>query len=184
MPLDTWEWVFGVNLWGVIHGIRSFVPLLMQQPEAHVVNTASVAGLVAGAVHGAVQREQARGGRALRDAAPRARDDGAAREGVGAVPGLGAARSIAESARNRPDADLHEARRRDAGDGAELLQPLHRQRACRPTSVAAKVLDAIRAEQFWVLPHDDAEEFWVDVRERRARSRSIDRTNPTLRCPL
>ena len=40
--------MLGVNLWGVIHGVRSFVPLLMQQPEAHIVNTASVAGLVAG----------------------------------------------------------------------------------------------------------------------------------------
>ena len=48
MPLSTWEWVLGVNLWGVIHGIRAFVPLLMQQDEAHIVNTASVAGLVAG----------------------------------------------------------------------------------------------------------------------------------------
>src|SRR6478752_489117 len=47
-PLDTWEWVFGANLWGVIHGVRSFVPVMMKQPEAHVVNTASIAGLVAG----------------------------------------------------------------------------------------------------------------------------------------
>src|SRR3954470_11967629 len=53
MPLSTWEWVLGVNLWGVIHGIRAFVPLLMQQDEAHIVNTASVAGLVASPFMGA-----------------------------------------------------------------------------------------------------------------------------------
>src|SRR5580704_11989819 len=47
-PLDMWEWVLGVNMWGVINGVRAFVPILMQQPDAHVVNTASVAGLVAG----------------------------------------------------------------------------------------------------------------------------------------
>src|SRR5581483_3965092 len=47
LPLSTWEWVIGVNLWGVVHGIRAFVPLLLQQEEGHVVNTASVAGLVA-----------------------------------------------------------------------------------------------------------------------------------------
>jgi len=47
-PLSTWEWVLGVNLWGVIHGLRAFVPILMQQPQGYVVNTASVAGLVAG----------------------------------------------------------------------------------------------------------------------------------------
>jgi short-subunit dehydrogenase len=39
--------VFGVNLWGVVHGIRAFVPHLVEQNEGHVVNTASVAGLMA-----------------------------------------------------------------------------------------------------------------------------------------
>jgi NAD(P)-dependent dehydrogenase (short-subunit alcohol dehydrogenase family) len=42
-----WEWVLGVNVWGVIHGIRHFVPrMLAQNSEGHVVNTASVAGLL------------------------------------------------------------------------------------------------------------------------------------------
>ncbi len=44
---EQWEWVLGVNLWGVINGIRSFVPILLEQDEAHIVNTASMAGLVA-----------------------------------------------------------------------------------------------------------------------------------------
>ena len=38
-----WQWVLGVNLWGVIHGIRAFVPsMLAQGTDGHVVNTASV----------------------------------------------------------------------------------------------------------------------------------------------
>lgn len=41
-----WEWTLGVNLWGVIHGVRAFVPQLIAQGEGHVVNTASVAGLI------------------------------------------------------------------------------------------------------------------------------------------
>jgi len=42
-----WEWVLGVNLWGVIHGVRVFTPIMLAQgTEAHIVNTASVAGLV------------------------------------------------------------------------------------------------------------------------------------------
>jgi NAD(P)-dependent dehydrogenase (short-subunit alcohol dehydrogenase family) len=45
IPLAEWEWILGVNLWGVIHGIRSFVPRLVEQGEGHVVNTASIAGL-------------------------------------------------------------------------------------------------------------------------------------------
>ena len=43
-----WEWLLGVNLWGVIHGIRTFVPRMLKQGgPGHVVNTASVAGLLA-----------------------------------------------------------------------------------------------------------------------------------------
>lgn len=43
--LQDWEWVMGINLMGVVHGIRSFVPRMLQQGgEAHVVSTASAAG--------------------------------------------------------------------------------------------------------------------------------------------
>jgi NAD(P)-dependent dehydrogenase (short-subunit alcohol dehydrogenase family) len=41
-----WQWLLGVNLWGVIHGVRAFAPRLIAQDEGHIVNTASVAGLV------------------------------------------------------------------------------------------------------------------------------------------
>jgi len=44
-----WEWVMGVNLWGVIHGVRVFTPIMMKQgEEGHIVNTASMAGLISG----------------------------------------------------------------------------------------------------------------------------------------
>jgi NAD(P)-dependent dehydrogenase (short-subunit alcohol dehydrogenase family) len=46
-PLAAWEWVLGVNLWGVIHGIRTFLPHLVAS-EGHIVNTASIAGLLPG----------------------------------------------------------------------------------------------------------------------------------------
>jgi NAD(P)-dependent dehydrogenase (short-subunit alcohol dehydrogenase family) len=45
IPLDVWEWVLGVNLWGVIHGCRTFLPLLLQQDKAHIVNTSSLPAL-------------------------------------------------------------------------------------------------------------------------------------------
>src|SRR5947209_4283023 len=45
--LADWQWVLGVNLWGVIHGIHFFVPrMLAQDSEGHIVNTASSAGLI------------------------------------------------------------------------------------------------------------------------------------------
>jgi NAD(P)-dependent dehydrogenase (short-subunit alcohol dehydrogenase family) len=45
--LEVWRWVLDVDLWSVIHGIRAFVPTLLEQGEGHVVNTASLAGLAA-----------------------------------------------------------------------------------------------------------------------------------------
>jgi NAD(P)-dependent dehydrogenase (short-subunit alcohol dehydrogenase family) len=47
--LNDWQWLMGVNFWGVLHGIRTFVPVMLAQDEdAHIVNTSSLAGLVAG----------------------------------------------------------------------------------------------------------------------------------------
>lgn len=48
IPLSIWEWMVGVNLFGIVHGIRSFVPHLVAQREGHVVNTASMGGMLAG----------------------------------------------------------------------------------------------------------------------------------------
>src|SRR5215469_10915747 len=51
--LADWEWVLGVNLWGVIHGVRTFVPIMLRQgTEGHIVNTASMGGLVTGPFFG------------------------------------------------------------------------------------------------------------------------------------
>jgi NAD(P)-dependent dehydrogenase (short-subunit alcohol dehydrogenase family) len=49
-PLSDWEWVFGVNFMGVLHGVRAFVPrMIANGEEGHIVNTASIAGLLTGA---------------------------------------------------------------------------------------------------------------------------------------
>lgn len=49
MTLADWEWVIGVNLWGVIYGINVFLPLMLEQDEdAHIVNTSSEAGIIGG----------------------------------------------------------------------------------------------------------------------------------------
>jgi NAD(P)-dependent dehydrogenase (short-subunit alcohol dehydrogenase family) len=44
--LDDLEWIFGINLWGVVYGCKFFLPYLKQQDEAHIVNVSSVAGLL------------------------------------------------------------------------------------------------------------------------------------------
>lgn len=48
-----WEWLMGVNVWGVIHGLQAFLPRMMKQASpAHILNTASAAALIAGPVLG------------------------------------------------------------------------------------------------------------------------------------
>lgn len=47
IPLEAWHWVLGVNLMGVIHGIKYFLPIMIaQDTKAHIVNTSSISGLI------------------------------------------------------------------------------------------------------------------------------------------
>ena len=179
-PISMWEWVLGVNLWGVIHGLRAFVPILMQQSQAHIVNTASVAGLVAGpfmapynaskhavvAVSETLHHEMAM-------MAPHVK--------VSVLcPGWVRTR-IADSARNRPALPEGE----DAAGESVLSGLLHTliDKGMSSDEVASKVVAAIRAEQFWILPHDAPGNFWTDFVNERAQSLA-DRTNPVMRSPL
>ena len=183
MPLSTWEWVIGVNLWGVIHGVRTFVPLLMQQPEAlhreHRVGRRARRR----AVHGPVQREQARGRRDLRDAAPRARDDRAAREGLGAVPGLGEHEDRTRAAATGPSTCRKATTRSPAPTARRSCKGMI-ENGMPPDDVAAKVLDAIRDEQL-LDPHARRRGRLLGRRrERAACGRSRTRTNPQLGLPI
>ena len=78
----------GVNLWGVIHGVRAFLPLLVGQGEGHIVNTASIAGLRPGHRR-LLRRRQARRGGADRGPLHDARLHGPSRRGQRAVSGVG-----------------------------------------------------------------------------------------------
>src|SRR5262249_11283587 len=49
LTIDDWKWVLGVDLWGVIYGVHTFLPIMLRQrTPAHIVNTASLAGLLSG----------------------------------------------------------------------------------------------------------------------------------------
>ncbi len=178
-PLDMWEWVLGVNLWGVVHGVRSFVPYLMQQPEAHLVNTASVAGLVAGPFMGPYN--------ASKHAVVAVSETLYHEMGLFAphvhvsvlCPGWVRTR-IADSARNRP-ARAGADPAIDAGMARALQSFIDK--GMSPDDLAQQVLAAIREERFWILPHDDVEEFWSRFVDEHARS-LIRRANPTIRSPL
>src|SRR5262245_22617821 len=53
VPLSDWEWIMGINLWGVIHGCHAFIPRFRKQGGGHIINVASAAGLLSGPNMGA-----------------------------------------------------------------------------------------------------------------------------------
>jgi NAD(P)-dependent dehydrogenase (short-subunit alcohol dehydrogenase family) len=179
MPLSTWEWVIGVNLWGVIHGVRTFVPLLMQQTEAHIVNTASVAGLVAAPFMGPYNASK-HAVVAISETLHHELAMSAPHVKVSVLCPGWVNTNIADSARNRPG-HLQEGAAPDA-DAAALLRGFIEQ-GMPPDDVAAKVLDAMREDRFWILTHDEQGDFWVDGVNQRLRSLEA-RANPRLGLPL
>jgi NAD(P)-dependent dehydrogenase (short-subunit alcohol dehydrogenase family) len=148
--LADWEWVMGVNLWGVLHGIRAFIPRMLEGgDEGYVVNTSSVAGLITGpysapyitskfAVLGLTECL----GHDLRaQSAP---------IGVSVlVPGI-VDTKIAFSTRNRPDEPPSEAQAPDAHLVEQALRDLTSSSGRPPGDVAGLVFDAVRSGRFYV----------------------------------
>jgi len=150
-----WQWVLGVNLWGVIHGVRAFVPRLVEQGEGHVVNTASMAGLTSVPMmgpynvskHGVVTLSETLANELALHGSP-------VKVSV-LCPGWVQTR-IHEADRNRP-AELEsrdEANVQMAEMGREMIGSLIAS-GIPPSDVADQVLDAIREETFYILTHPD-----------------------------
>jgi len=161
--IADWEWVIGVNLWGVIHGVRVFVPIMLEQDtECHIVNTASMAGLISGPGLGAYKVTK-HAVVTLSETLYHELAERGARVSVSVLcPGVVSTR-IMESARNRP-AHFPTPEPRDPASAArwEAL----RERVATgmpPGQVADAVFEAIRKDQFYILTHPE----WQDsVRSR------------------
>ena len=152
--LEDWRWLLGVNLWGVVHGVRTFVPLMLEaKTPGHIVNTASVAGLTSAPGLGAYNVSKHAVVTLSETLVQELRLVGA-RVGVSVLcPGFVQTR-IADSERNRPEA---------LADGADRPRPEQFEQMIRaavaggipPAAVAEQVLDAIRHERLYVLPHPE-----------------------------
>lgn len=153
-PLALWEWTIGVNLMGVVHGVHTFLPLLLAQDEGHVVNTASLAGL--GGVGGlgvycttkfavvglseSLHHDLAGRGSAV---------------GVSVLcPGFVQTR-IGESNRNAPATVAEWIGSPTAQATAELANALT-SAGIPPKLVADAVRDAIVDRRFYIVPHEHA----------------------------
>ncbi|MGH8909022.1 MAG: SDR family NAD(P)-dependent oxidoreductase [Egibacteraceae bacterium] len=151
-----WEWVLGVNLLGVVHGIRVFVPrMLTQGSDAHIVNTASLAGLVSFPGVGAYGASKHAVVTLSEQLALELREHGAA-IGVSVLcPALVRTR-IFEAERNRP------ARLRNPGQRPNLPDERVTEFSAaglEPDVVADAVVNAIRDSRFSVLTHPE----WLDA---------------------
>jgi NAD(P)-dependent dehydrogenase (short-subunit alcohol dehydrogenase family) len=150
-----WEWVINVNLWSVIHGIRAFVPrMLSQDEEGHVVNTASLAGLLAMPL-AAPYHVTKFGVVALTESLYLEFASAQAKLGVSVLCPAWVKTNILESARNRPASlrNDHE----DPIDGS--LEAAFRKRieaeGLDASHVAARVFQAVRDNQLYILTHPE-----------------------------
>ena len=152
-PVSDYEWVLGVNTWGVIHGIKAFVPILLRQNEpGHVVNTASMAAVTSGPLSAAYFMSK-HAVLALSESLYLELRQRSAQIGVSVVcPELIATR-IGDADRNRP---LHLKRGDEpASPERELVESMIKS-ATQTQGIAADViaertLAAIRADRFYVL---------------------------------
>jgi len=142
-----WEWVLGVNLWGVIHGLEAFLPRMIARGQpGHVVNTASMAGLIAsqglGVYNASKYAVVGISETLVKDLRPHG-------IGVSVLCPLGVATRILQSARNRPAQLRNE---REGTDSAvELIG-----KYLDPDTVASMVLAAVRANRLYVITHDES----------------------------
>jgi NAD(P)-dependent dehydrogenase (short-subunit alcohol dehydrogenase family) len=151
---EDWRWILGVNLWGVIHGVATFTPLLMEQGEGHIVNTASIAGLIAAPFLGPYNATK-QAVVAISETLFKDLQAVAAPIGVSVLcPGFVQTR-IAESERNRPDW----APDRDV-EGALAVRGVVQNlvdSGIAPAGVADRVIDAVRTGTFYILTHPELE---------------------------
>jgi NAD(P)-dependent dehydrogenase (short-subunit alcohol dehydrogenase family) len=155
-----WEWVIGVNLWGVIHGVKVFTPLMLaQNTECHIVNTASTSGLIAGggsAPYSVTKHAVVAFSESLYFSLQQ-------RNSLVKVsvlcPGI-VSTNIASTERNRPA----ELRNQPVTMTPEMEAGLAAFKALieagmPPLQVADVVFDAIQKEQFYILTHPE----WTEV---------------------
>jgi len=149
---EDWRWILGVNLWGVIHGIATFVPLLIEQGEGHVVNTASIAGLIAAPFLGPYNATK-QAVVAISETLFKDLQAVGAPIGVSVLcPGFVQTR-IADSERNRPEW----APDREVAGAAELRGAVQNMvdGGIAPATVADRVIDAVQTNTFYILTHPE-----------------------------
>jgi NAD(P)-dependent dehydrogenase (short-subunit alcohol dehydrogenase family) len=159
--LADWEWVIGVNLWGVIHGVRIFAPIMLaQDADCHIVNTSSRAGLICGPSLG-LYRVAKHGIVALSETLYHELARKAANVHVSVLcPALVRTR-LMDSERNRPVELRNDNGERKMEPEDEALEQTMRdgtRTAISPRQVADCVFKAIKEQRFYIFPHPEVKD--------------------------
>jgi NAD(P)-dependent dehydrogenase (short-subunit alcohol dehydrogenase family) len=156
-----WEWGLGVNLHGVIHGIRVFVPIMIgQDSEGHIVNTASMAGLVSIPLM-SVYNVSKHAIVTLSEALHHELALSGAKVKVSVLCPGWVDTALMDSERNRPGHLLNELAQETDEPAKEAFEQTVRQllaTGLTPAQIADHVVNAIREEKFYILTHPDMKE--------------------------
>jgi NAD(P)-dependent dehydrogenase (short-subunit alcohol dehydrogenase family) len=184
LSLEDWRWTLDVNLWGVIHGIRTFVPHLLGHGDGHVVTTASIAGHTS-SPYGGPYNVTKHGVATLSETLFHELRKAGASIGVTCLcPGFVATNIIDNTARSRParaPRPAGEARSGAGDEGAARFVDIARrmlENGTPPAAVADLVHDAVLTDQFWLFTDD----VWDEPIARRHREIQ-ERTAPTTPAP-
>jgi NAD(P)-dependent dehydrogenase (short-subunit alcohol dehydrogenase family) len=157
-PLASWEWVMGVNFWGVVHGCRAFLPHLLG--GGHIVNTASMAGLMPG--FGPSYDASKHAVVAMTEDLFHTMQTAGLPVGVSVLCPGWVNTGIADSERNWP-AELGA---QPEADPTNAVITGHLRRAlaegATPAYIADKVFDAVSGGRFWVIPQQEFLDLAVD----------------------
>jgi NAD(P)-dependent dehydrogenase (short-subunit alcohol dehydrogenase family) len=175
LPRRDFEWVIGVNLWGVINGIRAFLPRLLAQDEGHIVNTASVSGLYHHPRMGPYNATKA-AVVALSETIRYELDDDRSNVGISVLCPSWVRTNISSAVRNLPERLHYELTPQQAEEMAEYKSKRRQQlrdEAIDADDVARQVRDAVIANRFYVITHPES------VDNMRARfDRIVNGENP------
>jgi NAD(P)-dependent dehydrogenase (short-subunit alcohol dehydrogenase family) len=155
VPLEGWSWVLGVNLMGVINGIHTFMPIMLaQDDEAHIVNTASAAGIIMNAwsVPYGVSKHAVV---ALSESLHLELKNRASKVKVSVLcPGPVNTDIMHSSERLRPNSVPPPPELTKEEEIFRKAYELWIERGLDPREVGRQVVEAIREERFYILPHD------------------------------
>lgn len=154
---QDWEWIMGVNLYGVTHALRAFIPrMLANGEEGHIVNTASMAGMVSAPALAAYNVSKF-GVVTLSEGLYHDLTLRQSKLGVSVLCPSWVNTRIIESERNRDASqrtDVDKLERISAKASANIMKAV--QNGLTPEEVAKQVIDAVQANQFYILTHADS----------------------------